>query len=103
MSPRIVETKARHIKSRLLSQCNNPPPYSRPDTHPANILTMRSLSLCLVLGLVSLSLTSLPPSVMLEDLRDQVHINPAMFQNHEDFKSFDSKRVSSDGFWVRIL
>ena len=63
---------------------------------------MRSLSLCLLLGLVSLSLASLPASVMLEDLRDEVHRNPGVFQNHEDFKSFDSKRVS-DGFWVRIL
>ena len=90
-------------KARTPLQCNNPPLYSRPDTHPANILTMRSLSLCLLLGLVSLSLASLPASVMLEDLRDQVHINPGTFQNHEDFKAFDSKRVSSDGFWVRIV
>ena len=58
--------------------------------------SMRSLGLLLVLGLISLSLASIPASVMLEDLRDR---NPEIFQ-HQDFKAFDSKRVY-DGFWVR--
>merc|ERR1712154_44667 len=60
--------------------------------------SMRSLGLLLVLGLISLSLASIPASVMLEDLRDK---NPEMFQ-HQDFKAYDSKRVS-DGFWSKFL
>merc|ERR1712184_163642 len=86
-----------------MGQYNPPSLHSRPDIPQVNILvTMRSLSLGLVLGLVSLSLASIPANMLLEDLEDQVHRNPEMFQHHEDFKAFDSKRVS-DGFWSKFL